>query len=171
MDDIADLVSFGMCPGLLILVRGDLRLPSLIFGIIYFFAVGFRLWRYLVRDKHDKTLPSGAFNGLPAPAGAMVTLGACLFWENLWISWGVILLTCYLLVSHIRFVHFGRVILRGIPRTFIVIFGFLLVFIIAYLIKARNPEMLGALLLISFLTYVLTGSKLLGRITHLPPLS
>ncbi len=98
-------------------------------------------------------------------------MGACLFWENLWISWGVILLTCYLLVSHIRFVHFGRVILRGIPRTFIVIFGFLGVFIIAYLIKARNPEMLGALLLISFLIYVLTGSKILGRITHLPPLS
>jgi CDP-diacylglycerol--serine O-phosphatidyltransferase len=169
LDDIADLVSFGMCPGLLILVRGNLRLPSILFGIIYFFAVGFRLWRYLARDKHDKTLPSGAFNGLPSPAGAMVTLGACLFWTNLWISWGVILLTCYLLVSHIRFVHFGRVILRGIPRTFIVLFGFLVVFIIAYLIKARNPEMLGALLLISFLVYVLTGSKLLGRITDLPP--
>jgi CDP-diacylglycerol--serine O-phosphatidyltransferase len=171
LDDIADLVSFGMCPGLLILLRGNLRLPSVIFGIIYFFAVGFRLWRYLVRDKHDTTLPSGAFNGLPSPAGAIVTLGACLFWENLWISWGVILLTCYLLVSHIRFVHFGRVILRGIPRTFIVIFGFLVVSIIAYLIKAGNPEMLGALLLISFLIYVLTGSKILSRITHLPPLS
>lgn len=171
LDDIADLVSFGICPGLLIMVRGNLRLPFFIFGIIYFFAVGFRLWRYLTHDKHDKTLPSGAFNGLPAPAGAMVTLGACLFWENLWISWGVILFTCYLLVSHIRFVHFGRVILRGIPRTFIVIFGFLVVFIIAYLIKARNPEMLGALLLISFLIYVLTGSKILSRIIHPPPLS
>lgn len=168
LDDIADLVSFGMCPGLLILVRGNLKLPSVIFGSIYFFAVGFRLWRYLTRDKHDETLPSGAFNGLPSPAGAIVTLGACLFWKNLWISWGVILFTCYLLVSHIRFVHFGRVILRGIPRTFIVIFGFLIVFIITYLIKARNPEMLGALLLISFLIYVLTGSKVLSSITHLP---
>ena len=171
LDDIADLVSFGMCPALLILVRGNLRLPSILFGIVYFFAVGFRLWRYLARDKHDKTLPSGAFNGLPSPAGAMVTLGACLFWTNLLISWGVILLTCYLLVSHIRFVHFGRVILRGIPRTFIVLFGFVVVFIIAYLLKARNPEMLGALLLISFLVYVLTGSKLLSRLTDLSSVS
>ena len=36
LDDIADLVSFGMCPGLLILVRSNFSLPSLIFGIIYF---------------------------------------------------------------------------------------------------------------------------------------
>ena len=158
-DDIADLVSFGMCPGLLILVQGNLKLPSLIFGILYFLAVGFRLWRYLARDKYDQTLPPGTFNGLPSPAGAMVALGACLFWQNLWISWAVILFTSYLLVSHIRFVHFGRVILRRIPRSLMIIFGFIVVFIIAYLIKVRNPEMLGALLLISFLIYLLTSSK------------
>jgi len=158
-DDIADLVSFGMCPGLLILVQGNLRLPSLIFGILYFLAVGFRLWRFLARDKYDQTLPPGTFNGLPSPAGAMVALGACLFWQNLWISWAVILFTSYLLVSHIRFVHFGRVILQRIPRSLMVIFGFIVVFIIAYLIKVRNPEMLGAILLISFLIYVLTSNK------------
>jgi hypothetical protein len=38
-----------------------------------------------------------------------------------------------------------------------VILGFLIVFIIAYLIKSRNPEMLGALLLLSFFCYVLAG--------------
>lgn len=159
LDDIADLVSFGLCPGLLILMRGDLKLPSVIFGILYFFAVGFRLWRFLAHDKHDKTLPPGAFNGLPSPAGAMVVLGACLFWQKVWISWIVILIISYLLVSHIRFVHFGRVILRRIPRSFMVIFGFVIGLIIAYLIKARNPEMLGALLLLSFLIYVLIGNN------------
>ena len=40
-----------------------------------------------------------------------------------------------------------------------VTFGFVIVLIIAYLIKARNPEMLGALLLISFLIYVLIGNN------------
>ena len=165
LDDIADLVSFGICPGLLILMRGDLKLPAFIFGVIYLFAVGFRLWRFLARDKHDKSLPPGAFNGLPSPAGAMVVIGACLFWQKIWIAWIAILITSYLLVSHIRFVHFGRVILRHIPRTFMVIFGFLIVSIIAYLIKARNPEMLGAILLISFLIYVLIGNNnLAGRI-------
>ena len=75
--------------------------------------------------------------------------------------WAVIILISYLLVSHIRFVHFGRVILRRVPHAFVVIFGFVIVFIIAYLIKARDTEMLGALLLISFLTYLITSSKLI----------
>jgi CDP-diacylglycerol--serine O-phosphatidyltransferase len=160
LDDIADLVSFGICPGLLIFLKGNLGLLSFIFGILYSLSIGFRLWRYLAHDKHDHTLPPGTFNGLPSPAGAMVVLGACLFWKNPWIIWAVILFTSYLLVSHIRFVHFGRVILRHIPRTFIVIFGFIIVFIIAYLIKARDSGMLGALLLICFLIYSITSRKI-----------
>jgi len=160
LDDIADLVSFGMCPALLILFKGNLGPPFFIFGILYFLAIGFRLWRYLAHDKHDNTLSPGTFNGLPSPAGAMVVLGACLFWENSWIIWAVILFTSYLLVSHIRFVHFGRVILRHIPRAFVIIFGFVIAFIIAYLIKASDSGMLGALLLICFLIYLITSRKI-----------
>ncbi|MEW6671378.1 MAG: CDP-alcohol phosphatidyltransferase family protein [Thermodesulfobacteriota bacterium] len=165
LDDIADLVSFGVCPGLLVLMSTGGKLPAFILGVLYIFAVGFRLWRFLIHDKHDKTLPPGTFNGLPSPAGAMVVLGACLFWQNAWMSLSAVLITSYLLVSHIRFVHFGRVILRRIPRTLMVVFGFVVVLVLAYLIKARNPEMLGAILLISFLIYVLTGnSKTAARI-------
>lgn len=163
LDDVADLVSFGVCPGLLIILKSNLEPPSFLFGILYFLAVGFRLWRYLIHDKHDKTLPPGVFNGLPSPAGAMVALGACLFWKNFWIIGAVALLTSYLLVSHIRFVHFGRVILRRFSRTFIVIFGFIVMFTIAYLIKARDSEMLGASLLICFLLYVITSNKMISR--------
>ena len=162
-DDIADLVSFGLCPGFFILMKGNLELPAFIFGILFFLATGFRLWRFLAHDKNDNTLPPGAFNGLPSPAGAMVALGACLFWENMWIVWIVVLLTSYLLVSHIRFVHFGRVILRRFPRVLIVIFGFIVVFIIAYLIKARDSQMLGALLILCFLFYVIASSSVIIR--------
>lgn len=160
-DDIADLVSFGVCPGLLIILKGDVTIAFLCLGTLYTVAVGFRLWRYLIRDKHDVTLPAGVFNGLPSPAGAMAALGACLFCENPWAIYAVVLVTIYLLVSHVRFVHFGRVILRRLPRTLIVMFGFVIVFVIAYLIKARDSEMLGALLLISFLIYVITSSRFL----------
>ncbi len=162
LDDIADMVSFGMCPGLMILMRGEMKLPAFIIGVIYLFAVGFRLWRFLARDKDDPTLPSGTFNGLPSPAGAMVVLGACLFWQQIWITWVVVLTISYLLISHIRFLHFGRVILRRTSRTVKVIIGFVIVFVIAYLIKARNPQMLGAILLISFLVYAIIGNKKLA---------
>jgi CDP-diacylglycerol--serine O-phosphatidyltransferase len=166
LDDIADLVSFGMCPGFLILMQGRLSLASLIFGVIYFLSVGFRLYRYLIYDKYNESLPLGVFNGLPSPAGAIMAMGAALLWHDLWISWVIILFCSFLLVSHIRFVHFGRVILRDIPRTFIVIFGFIIVFIIAYMIKVKDPEILGALLLISFLVYALISFKLQDTRSH-----
>jgi CDP-diacylglycerol--serine O-phosphatidyltransferase len=163
LDDIADLVSFGGCPAFLIFLKGNWGLLAFVVGIAYFFAVAFRLWRYVVRDKHDATLSPGVFNGLPSPAGAMVSLGACLFWDNMWIVWAVILLTSYLLVSDIRFVHFGRVILRHLPRIFVVIFGFVIVFTISFLIKVKDPKMLGALLLIAFLIYAIISRNLVSR--------
>lgn len=165
LDDIADMVSFGACPGLMILMRGEMKLSAFIVSVIYLFSVGFRLWRFLARDKNDPSLPSGTFNGLPSPAGAMVVLGACLFWQQVWITWGVVLAVSFLLVSHVRFVHFGRVLLRRTSRTLKVVIGFLIVFVIAYLLKARNPEMLGAILLVSFLIYAVIGNqKLAGKL-------
>lgn len=162
LDDIADMVSFGICPGLLILMSGDMRLPAYVSGFLYLVSVGFRLWRFLARDKFDASLPAGTFKGLPSPAGAMVVLGACLFWKNVWISWAVILVISYLMVSHIRFVHFSRVILRHASRPLKVIFGFAVVLVIAYLIKARNPQMLGAILLVSFAFYAVIGNDRLA---------
>jgi CDP-diacylglycerol---serine O-phosphatidyltransferase len=165
LDDIADLVSFGGCPTFLIFLKGHWSFLSFVVGIVYFFAVAFRLWRFIARDKHNTTLSPGIFNGLPSPAGAMVALGALLFWDNVWIVWAVILLTAYLLVSNIRFVHFGRVILRHFPRLFVVIFGFVIVFTISFIIKVRDPKMLGALLLIAFLAYVIMSINLTSRKT------
>ncbi len=159
LDDIADMVSFGVCPGLLIYISNQMRLSALVVGLFYTFAVGFRLWRFLIRDKYDKTLPPGTFNGLPSPAGAMVVLGGCLFWPNGSISMAVAALTSLLMVSHIRFVHFGRVMIRRTPRVVMVIFGFLVVFVFAYLIKVRDSQMLGAILLLAFLIYILAGNS------------
>ncbi|MFZ7113001.1 MAG: CDP-alcohol phosphatidyltransferase family protein [Desulfatiglandales bacterium] len=166
LDDIADLVSFGLCPALLIVFKGDMSALPFIFGMLYFLAVGFRLWRYLFRDKYDSTLPPGVFSGLPSPAGAIVVLGACLFLENRWAILGIIFVASFLLVSHVRFVHFGRVILQTLPRTFIVIFGFIILFITAYLIKARDSQMLGALLLICFIVYIVTSTRIMIKKTQ-----
>lgn len=159
-DDIADLISFGLCPGLLVFLKGGSSFPSFVFGALYILAIGFRLWRFLARDKHDESLPPGIFKGLPSPAGAMVALGVCLFLENQWIVWGAILITSFFLVSHVRFVHFGRMVLRRIPRTFTVLIGFAIVFMIAYFTKARDSQMLGALLLTCVSIYIITSSRI-----------
>jgi len=168
LDDIADLTSFGLCPALLILELGQFKPHAVLVGTLYLFAVIYRLWRFVLRDKHDETLPPGTFNGLPSPAGALMALGSILFWRDLWISWIVISLTAYLLVSHIRFVHFGRVILPRMPRTMVILLGFLVLLIAAYLIKVRNPQMLGGTLLALFLVYLAAGNRrVLKRL--LPP--
>lgn len=164
LDDIADLVSFGLCPALLMSKLGGFAPHALILGALYFAAVSFRLWRFVIQDKRDQNIPKGAFNGLPSPAGALVALGALLFWQDVWVSWLMICLTSFLLVSHIRFVHFGRVILPLMPRSLVVMLGFLVLLIAAYLIKVRNPQMLGGVLLGLFALYGLAGNyRILSR--------
>ncbi|MFP4036821.1 MAG: CDP-alcohol phosphatidyltransferase family protein [Desulfobacteraceae bacterium] len=164
LDDIADLTSFGLCPSLLIMSLGGPEAHALLLSALYFSAVGFRLWRYLRQDKGDSSLPPGTFNGLPSPAGALVALGTCLLLGYVWVSWLIICLTCYLLISHVRFVHFARVILPLIPRPLVITMGFMILFAAAYLIKARDTEMLGGVLLGVFLLYVFAGNyRILGR--------
>ncbi len=165
LDDIADLVSFGLCPALLMSELGGFAPHALVLGALYFASVSFRLWRFVIQDKRDPRIPQGAFNGLPSPAGALVALGAMLFWRDTWVSWVVICLTSYLLVSHIRFVHFGRVILPLMPRSLVILLGFFVLLIAAYLIKVRNPQMLGGALLGLFVVYGLAGNyRVLSRL-------
>ncbi len=163
LDDIADLISFGLCPAMLMFKLGGLQPHALLVGSLYFLAVAFRLWRYLHRDKMDRKLPPGIFNGLPSPAGALVALGTILLWRDAWISWVVITVTSFLLVSHVRFVHFGRVILPLMPRTMVVLLGFLVLMVAAYLIKVRDSGMLGGALLAVFLVYAAAGNHRILR--------
>ncbi len=161
-DDIADMVSFGICPALMIALSGGMFPSSILIGAVYLLSIGFRLWRFLKVDKKDPTLPPGIFKGLPSPAGALVVLGMCLFLENLWITHIVILCVCFMLVSHFRFVHFGRIIIAKLPRLAVIILGFLIIFILAYVIKFKSAEILGAFLLISFLIYLATNMKMIS---------
>lgn len=160
LDDIADMVSFGVCPALMIVLKGSMSPPAVLVGTVYLFSIAFRLWRFLAVDKHDTSLPPGIFKGLPSPAGAMVALGTSLFWDNLWITSVMILIVCFLLVSHIRFIHFGRIILVKLPRLVVIVSGFLIVFILAYIIKFKSGEILGGFLMICFLIYLITNSRM-----------
>lgn len=161
-DDIADMVSFGICPALMIILSGGMVPSSILIGFLYLISIGFRLWRFLMVDKKDPTLPPGIFKGLPSPAGALVALGACLLWENLWLIHFVVLYVCFMLVSHFRFIHFGRIIIAKLPRLAVIILGFMIVFILAYVIKFQSSEVLGAFLLICFLIYLITNMRMIS---------
>jgi CDP-diacylglycerol--serine O-phosphatidyltransferase len=163
LDDIADMVSFGLCPATMIFFRGSMSSAAGLVGLLYFFAIAFRLWRFIAVDKQDSSLPRGVFKGLPSPAGAMVVLGASLFWEDLWIISSVVALTCLLLASHVKFIHFGRIIISRLPRIAVIIVGFIIVFILAYIIKFNSGKLLGAFLLISFAIYLAINIKIIPK--------
>ncbi len=157
LDDIADFVSFGLAPAYVILVKSAGPLAWLLAGV-YIFGVAFRLVRFVAVDKKRTDLPYGIFNGLPSPAGALIVLGAALVASPV-LLWIITLLSVGLMVSHIRFAHLGRVILRQIPRPLFFLISSFMVVSIAFVFKTKNVEMFGYLILCSIVLYLIIGRK------------
>jgi CDP-diacylglycerol--serine O-phosphatidyltransferase len=160
LDDVADFVSFGLSPAYVVTLKGGSW--AWIFGLIYIAGVAYRLIRFVKVDKKRTDLPYGIFNGLPSPAGALVVLGAALVVPSQYL-WLVALLSVGLMVSTVRFAHFGRVILREIPKPLFFVTCAAMVLIISYILKTRNVEMFGSLILFTVLAYMVAGRRYLKK--------
>lgn len=158
LDDVADFVSFGLAPAYVI-VQATEVVASWFFAIIFICGVAFRLVRFITVDKKRTDLPEGVFNGLPSPAGALLVLGAALIGPHQLI-WFFAALSIGLMVSHIRFAHFGRVVLKQIPRPLFFVASATIVVTLSYILKTKNIEMFGYLILSSVLIYIVVGRKL-----------
>lgn len=156
LDDIADFVSFGLAPAYVIVQSGGSL--AWLFGILFFSGVAYRLVRFVTVDKKRTDIPEGVFNGLPSPAGALIVLGAALIAKPLFL-WVIATCTVGLMVSHIRFAHFARVILKHIPKPLFFLTSATIIVIIAYVLKTKNVEMFGYFILFSVLLYIMAGRK------------
>lgn len=156
LDDVADFVSFGLSPAYVIWMSGGSL--AWIFSLIYFSGVAFRLIRFVAVDKKRTDLPYGIFNGLPSPAGALIVLGAALVVPANYL-WIVATFSVGLMVSHVRFAHFGRVILKQIPKPLFFLASAAIILAIAFIIKTRNVQMFGFLILSAVLLYMIAGRK------------
>ncbi|SDP58903.1 CDP-alcohol phosphatidyltransferase family protein [Desulforhopalus singaporensis] len=156
LDDIADFVSFGLAPAYVIIQSGGKF--SWLFAAVFIIGVAYRLIRFVTIDKHRTDLPEGVFNGLPSPAGALIVLGAALVFTPNILS-AVAISSTVLMVSHIRFAHFGRIILRKIPRPIFFTVCATIVVAIAIVFKTKNVEMYGYLILSSVIFYMAAGRK------------
>ena len=154
LDDIADFVSFGLAPAYVIVQR-DVALAWIVSGF-FIIAVAFRLIRFVSVDKNRTDLPEGIFNGLPSPAGALIVLGASLI-STPGILWGLTTVSIALMVSHIRFAHFGRVILRHIPKPLFFMISASIIVMLAFIFKTKSVEMFGYLILSSVFLYMIAG--------------
>ncbi len=154
LDDIADFVSFGLAPAYVLLKIGGSY--AWLFAAIYMTGVAFRLIRFLAVDKKRTDLLPGVFNGLPCPAGALIVLGAALVMP-VYLMWAVVVITTGLMVSTIRFAHLGRIILKKVPRPLFFTLSAVTIMVIAFVLKTRNVELFGYLILFSLLLYLFIG--------------
>jgi len=156
LDDIADFVSFGLAPAYVVVQSGGKF--AWIFALVFIGGVAFRLIRFVTVDKKRTDLPDGIFNGLPSPAGALIVLGAALVFSPNLLS-GVTLLSTALMVSHIRFAHFGRVIMKKIPKPIFYTISATIIVTLALIFKTKNVQLFGYLILCSVTLYMFMGRK------------
>ena len=154
LDDIADFVSFGLAPAYMVAVRGGSF--SIFFAVIYVVGVAYRLVRFVTKDKGRTDLPAGIFNGFPSPAGALFVLGASLVSGPV-LLWLFTAVSTLLMVSHIRFAHLGRVILKQIPKPIFFLISAAIIVVLAYILKTKNVQMFGYLILASVVFYLAAG--------------
>jgi CDP-diacylglycerol--serine O-phosphatidyltransferase len=83
LDSLADLVSFGVAPAVLLYVNplSSLGNWGWILGFIYIIAAAFRLARFNLQSDREK---SRYFMGLPAPAAAVALAGYVIFSIHVW---------------------------------------------------------------------------------------
>jgi len=158
LDDIADFTSFGLSPAYIIFKSGGDW--AWLFGTLFFVGVAYRLVRFVVVDKKRTDLPEGVFNGLPSPAGALIVLGAALVAPPV-VLWGIAAVSVGLMVSHVRFAHFGRVILKQIPKPLFFLVSALMIITIAFILKTKSAQLFGYLILTSVFGYLIAGRKML----------
>jgi len=121
-------------------------------------SLAYRLIRFVAVDKKRTDLPEGIFNGFPSPAGALLILGASLVATPVML-WGSTIASVGLMVSHIRFAHFGRVILKKIPKPIFFLINASVIIMLSFIFKTKNVQMFGYLILLSVFSYILLGRK------------
>ena len=155
LDDLADLVNFGLAPSFLILQTTNPELAGL--AGAYLLAIFYRLLRFVLVDKKRPDYRPEIFFGLPSPAGAMIIWGIYLASIADMFKVVVVLLAVVLSVSTIHFVHFGRGIVRKIPKPSLIVFSVACLVYFSWLFKAKNQTQLGYFILSLVIVYIITG--------------
>lgn len=163
-DSLADIVSFGLAPALLVyqIVLADFHATGWLIAFVYLLCGGLRLTRF---NCHAAAAEDGAvektneFEGFPIPAAAGLIASLTLF--MLWMSEGehelglsrfllplLLLFLSFMMFSRVRYPSFKAVnwrTQRSIPR--------FLAIIVLLVFSAMNYQWMPALLFVAFLLY------------------
>jgi len=62
-----------------------------------------------------------------------------------------------LMVSHIRFAHFGRIILKQIPKPLFFVISAAIIVTLSFIIRTKSVQMFGYLILSSIIVYMIVS--------------
>ena len=161
-DSLADIVSFGMAPALLVyqIVLGEFQNLGWMIAFIYLACGALRLARFnCVAAAGNSSTPDKSFTGFPIPAAAGVIASITLF--MLWLDEGqrtigrgkyalpvLMLFLCFMMFSKFRYPSFKAVnwrTTRSIPR---------FLFLIALLaVTVKFYQWMAAVIFLSYLLY------------------
>jgi CDP-diacylglycerol--serine O-phosphatidyltransferase len=137
-DSLADLISFGMAPAILVYLWGLLPLGRLgwAVGFLYLTAAALRLARFNIQPVADKRY----FVGLPSPAAAAVPAATVFYYPagfdsrpEAYLGMAVLIVVALLMVSTIRFKSFKTFDLRARRRyQWLVLFAAMLALVFSY---------------------------------------
>ncbi len=156
-DDIADATSFGFAIATVTLVglwtKTEAPLPfaaALAVALIYLSCVIFRLYRFL---HPTRNYPKGIFQGMPSPAGALLTGTVVIATvratppNSAWLAAVLVLMASFLMVSNIPYRHFGQNLWPTMPRG---LRAFLLLAVIIFVCCGLAKREYGSYLTILF---------------------
>lgn len=157
-DSLADMVSFGVAPAIVMLNWGLVPLDKLAWGASFAFTVcvGLRLARFNTQTEFtDKRF----FVGLASPAGAAVVAAVVWVWHDVTLPYGLSVLAAFmmiflglLMVSNLKYNSFKGLDLKGrIP------FVWMVVVVLLFAAIASNPP---RMLLTLSVIYALSGPVL-----------
>ena len=171
-DDLADGTNFGLSIGCIVFASFHHFWTALGMALLYACCTIYRLARFLKdKKKVDASFGVDVFNGFPSPAGALLVGSALLLLNNPrlfpdqqtsieLLKALVVVLTSLLMVSHIAYIHFGRVVLTKLSLLVrIPIYTSLIVFVLVTIRLKNSVAFVSLVFLIVFL-YALFGNRL-----------
>ncbi len=156
-DDLADGTNFGGTIALLIWAAFQMRTLGLILACLHLICTIFRLYRF-IQNKRKAGVDGGVeiFSGLPSPGAALASGSFVLLNIDPAFKVSFIIVIAILMVSKIKFIHFGRVILPAIPKLVkVALLTLIIVAVIFGLMPGNSQFLLWTVFLFSFAYLVL----------------
>ncbi|MDX9855917.1 MAG: CDP-alcohol phosphatidyltransferase family protein [Parcubacteria group bacterium] len=154
LDDLADSISFGLCPSIMVWISAEGALIKII-AASFLFSIIIRLVRFSTIDKRRRDHKDYIFFGLPSPAGASAVMGVILVSDSALIIGATTVAISVLSVSTHKFIHLGKGIVNRIPKPLIVALSAFLLIFLAYLIKINSQTGIGYFLSSGILAYMI----------------